>query len=264
MSARNVRPTATGSLFKEKSMLLHDSHGPGQRTLTALRTMRGALLIAMYVLFAAVSSHASAAERAFRLTPFSVLELNLPARYVIREASAASARIRGQADVIDRIVVEQHDGRVRIYVPGTISIEGQLVIEVDTVGLNELAVTGTGEVAAYGFAGSEFSLRLSGAPVVRVAGLDVDKLRVEMQGSGTVDASGRASTERMRIAGSGEYRAAGLAADQVQVELDGSGSVQVMAREGLEVRMSGSGGVRYRGEPKLSTRIDGSGTVERM
>ncbi|HWY73812.1 MAG TPA: DUF2807 domain-containing protein, partial [Burkholderiaceae bacterium] len=206
--------------------MLYDSHRPGRGTLSALRTMRRAFSIALYLLFTAFSSHALAAERAFRLTPFSNLELNLPARYVIREAGAASARIRGQAGVIDRIVVEQHDDRVRIYVPGTISIEGQLVIEVDTVGLNELAVTGAGEVEAHGFAGSEFSLRLSGAPVVRVSGLDVDKLRVEMQGSGTVDASGRASTERMRIAGSGEYRAADLAADEVQVRLEGSGSVQ--------------------------------------
>jgi len=264
MSARNVRPTRIGSLFKENSMLLHDSRTQNLRILTAFRTMRGALFIAMSVLFAALSSHASAAERAFRLTPFSTLELNLPARYVIREAGAASARIRGQAEVIDRIVVEQHDDRVRIYVPGTISIEGQLVIEIDTVGLNELVVNGAGEVQAHGFVGSEFSLRLVGAPVVRVTGLEVDKLRVEMQGSGIVDASGRVSTERLRIAGAGEYRAGDLAADSVDVELEGAGSVQVMARERLTVHMAGAGSVRYRGEPKLSTRIDGSGTVTRM
>jgi hypothetical protein len=262
---RHAGPEGIGSLSKEKSMSLHHVFAPATRAGTAPRmTRRGVLLGAASLLLAAASPFASAAERAFRLTPFSILELNLPARYVIREAGAASARVRGQPEVIDRIVVEQHDDRVRVYVPGSITIQGQLVIEVDTVGLNELVVTGAGEVEAHGFAGSEFSLRLSGAPVVRVAGLNVDKLRVEMQGSGTVDASGRASTERMRIAGSGEFRAADLAADAVQVELEGSASVEVMAREQLEVQMSGSGSVRYRGEPRLSTRIDGSGTVERM
>jgi Putative auto-transporter adhesin, head GIN domain len=227
-------------------------------------TRRGALLGAVCLLLASVSPLASAAQRAFSLTPFSTLELDLPARYVIREAGAASARARGAPEVINRIVFEQHDDRVRVYVPGEISIQGQLVIEIDTVGLNELVITGAGQVQANGFTGSEFSLHQLGAADIDLAGLDVDKLRVEMQGSGKVKASGRATKERMRIAGSGEFHGADLAADSVDIKLEGAASVEVMARERLEVDLSGAGSVRYRGEPKLSTDITGSGTAARM
>jgi hypothetical protein len=246
-------------------MALHDVFAPAMRAGSAPRmTRRAALLGGVSLLLAAASPFASAAQRAFRLVPFSILELDLPARYVIREAGAASALVRGEPEVIDRIVVEQHDDRVRVYVPGSITIKGQLVIEVDTVGLKELVVNGAGQVEAHGFAGSEFSLRLLGASSAKVTGLDVDKLRVETQGSGNVELSGRASDERIQMTGSGEYRAADLGADKVQIKLEGSASVEVMARKRLDVWIAGSGSVRYRGEPELSKQIDGSGTVGRM
>jgi hypothetical protein len=223
-----------------------------------------AILIAVSIVFTSFLSHASAAQRAFNLTAFSALELDLPARYVIREAGTASARVSGEPEVIDRIVVEQHADRVKIYVPGTISIQGQLVIEVDTVGLNELLVTGAGQVEASGFTGSEFSLRLTGAPIVSIGKLDVRRLSVDMQGSGSVDASGRASAERMRVAGAASWRGADLAADSVEIQVQGSPNVEVMARAQLTVRLVGAGRVRYRGDPKLSTHIIGTGTVGRL
>jgi hypothetical protein len=264
MNARNVRPTGIGSLFKEKSMLLHDPYTPARSAATALRTWRRALFIAISVLFTAASPFASAADRAYRLQPFSILELNLASRYVVRNASAPSALIRGRPEVIDRIVVEQHDDRVRIFVPGVLSDPGQIVIEVNAVGLKELDVKGAGEVEARGFNGPEFSLHLPGAANVNLSALDVDKLRVEMDGSGTIRASGRASSERVRIGGAGEFHAADLSADSVEVKIEGVGNVEVMARERLDARISGAGTVLYRGDPKVETRIDGAGTVGRM
>ena len=264
MTARYLWPMGIGSWFKEKAMRLDDSRTLAEHRLTALRTMRGVLLIAISVLFTALSSHASAAQRAVRLQPFSSVELDVPARYVIVAGNAPSARVRGDSEVIDRIVFEQHDDLVRVYVPGSITIQGQLVIEIDTVGLTELTVNGSGEVHGHGFIGSEFSLHSVGAAAVKLTGLDVDKLRVDLQGSGSIELSGRATDERTRMAGSGQYRAAELGSDKVDVRLEGSGSAEVLAREKLSAHISGSGSVRYRGDPKLSTSIDGSGTVERM
>jgi len=228
------------------------------------RKVRVALLSAACVLLAAAPPIASAAQRAVRLAPFSSLELNLPAHYIIRESSAASALVKGSSEVIDRVVIEQHDDRVRIYVPGSISIEGELTIEVHTLGLKELDVNGAGQVEARGFSGQEFSLRLLGAPTAKISGLDVEKLSVEMQGSAGAELSGRATRERMRIAGTGQCRASDLAADKAVVKLEGAANVEVMARERLDVNIAGAGSVRYRGDPKLSTSIAGSGTVARM
>jgi Putative auto-transporter adhesin, head GIN domain len=255
MSARNVRPEGIGSWLEDKAMSIADSLRPARRA---------TLLSAVCLALAVAAPFASAAQRAAALQPFSVLELNLPARYVIRESGVASWLVRGDSEVINRIVVEQHDDRVRVFVPGSITIQGQLVIEINTVGLKDLVVNGAGEVQGHGFTGPDFSLRSLGAAAVKLSGLDVDKVRVEMQGSGTVELSGRASTERLKIAGSGECHAADLVADQVEVKLTGSGQVEVMAHERLEVQMAGSGTVRYRGEPKLSSSISGSGSVAKM
>ena len=225
---------------------------------------RRMLMIAGALALAAVAPLASAAERAARLQPFSILELDLPARYVIRESGVASARMRGPSEVIDRIMLEQHDDRVRLYVPGSIVIQEPLVIEIDTVGLKELTVAAAGQVHGHGFAGSGFALHSVGAAEVRLTGLDLDKLRVEMQGSGSVELSGRGTDEQARITGSGQYRAADLGADKADLRLEGAASAEVMAREKLRVHISGSGSVRYRGDPKVTSTIEGSGTVERM
>jgi hypothetical protein len=246
-------------VLKDRSMPRHGSSAPAGPA-----AARRGLLVAVPLLLLGASRRASAAERAYRLAPFSALELDLAARYVVRNGSAASALIRARADVIERIVVEQHNDRVRIFVPGVLADAGQIVVEVNAVGLKELEIKGAGEVEAHGFNGPEFNLKLPGAADVRLAALDVDKLRVEMDGSGKIEASGRASNERIRIGGAGEFRAADLAADRVEVKLDGVGNVEVMARQKLDVRLNGSGTVRYRGDPKLSSHIDGAGTIERM
>ena len=256
-------PQQTGSLFKEKAMRRQNWLFQARRSGAALHATFRALF-AVASVWAAVVLPASAAERAYRLQPFSALELSLPARYVIRNAGAPSALIRGPSEVVDRIAVEQHDDRVRIYALSNISIQGQLVIEVNAVGLTELGVTGSGEVEGKGFSGPEFFLKQAGAADVRVSKLDVDKLRVEMQGSGKIELSGRATKERMRLAGAGEYRAEDLAADSVEVNLEGAGDVHVRAHEKLEVSISGAGNVRYVGDPKLTTHIEGAGTVERL
>jgi hypothetical protein len=261
MSGRPQGFEKIGSSFREKAMRFQDwlSATP-DRTLPAICR---ALFAAGSVLFVAISP-ASAAQRAYRLQPFSALELDLPAHYVIRNANAAGVQIQGPPEVIDRIVVEQHDDRTAIYVIGNISIQGELLISVDTVGLTALEVNGAGRVEATGFGGSEFSLKQQGAADVSLTALDVDKLRVEIQGSGKLSASGRATKERMRLAGAGEYRASNLAADSVEVKLEGAGDVEVMARRKLDVRISGAGNVRYLGDPKLEKDIEGAGTVSRM
>lgn len=241
-----------------------DSYALWRSVTEALSRVRRTLFIAASVLLALASPLASAAQKAYRLTPFSTLDLNLAARYVVRNSGSAGALIHARSDVLDRIVVEEHDDRVRIFVPGNLSDAGEIVIEVDTVALRELIVNGAGSVEGRGFAVPEFSVQQLGAANISMTALDVDKLRVEMQGSGSIEASGRATKERLRIAGAGQYHAADLVADKVDVKIEGAGDVEVMARETLDVHLSGAGSVRYRGDPKLSTNVDGAGIVGRM
>ena len=245
-------------------MMLRISSTRVRRAVARFYALRRVIFVATSIVFSTAPAFALAAERAYRLAPFSALELNLAARYVVRNGSAASVLIRGRPEVLERIVIEEHDERVRIFVPGVLSDAGQLLIEVETVGLKELQVKGAGEVEARGFSGRDFLLQLPGAANVKLDALDVDKLRVEMDGSGSIEASGRASTERVQIGGAGVFHAADLAADSVEVKVQGVGDVEVMAREKLDVHLSGAGSVRYRGEPKLKTQIDGAGSVERM
>jgi hypothetical protein len=228
------------------------------------RLLDATLAAAACLALTAASLPASAGERAQRLAPFSALQIEVPAHYVVRAASASNVRLHGPAEVLERIVVDQHDDTVRIYSTGNLTIKEPLEIEVAALGLKKLEISGAGTVEGRGFSGEEFSLVLSGAVSLKLTGLDVESFKAELNGSGDVMVSGRANSEKLTMSGASRYRAANLAADKVDLKVEGAGDAEVFAREKLHVKISGAGNVRYRGEPKVSQSIDGAGTVAQM
>jgi hypothetical protein len=104
-------------------------------------------------------------------------------------------------------------------------------------------------------------LDLSGSGSITGANLQVDTLRVNISGSGTMDLAGSADQQEVEVSGSGRYDAAGLPSRSVSVEISGSGRAEVAAAEQLRVDISGSGTVTYSGDPQVDQSISGSGRL---
>lgn len=105
------------------------------------------------------------------------------------------------------------------------------------------------------------SIELSGSGSVSGADLQVNALRVDISGSGTMNLAGVADQQEVEMSGSGQYGAAELLSRSVTIEISGSGNATVAASDQLRVEISGSGTVAYSGEPTIDQSISGSGRL---
>jgi hypothetical protein len=105
------------------------------------------------------------------------------------------------------------------------------------------------------------SLELSGSGSVSAENLRINALRVDIDGSGTIDLAGSADEQRIEVSGSGQYDAAELSSRSVEVDISGSGKATVAVTEQLRVDISGSGTVTYSGDPQIDQSVSGSGRL---
>lgn len=102
----------------------------------------------------------------------------------------------------------------------------------------------------------------SGSGNVRINGVNSDRLKLTINGSSSILATGRVNRLDVDINGSGDARLAALAATDVHAGLYGSGEATVRAANSLDADIYGSGDVRYVTRPRI-INVDrvGSGGV---
>ena len=106
------------------------------------------------------------------------------------------------------------------------------------------------------------SLSLSGSVAAKVAGVNSDKLKADISGSGALNAAGTVGKLSIDVSGSGSADLKNLHARSAGVDISGSGSVRVFASDSLEANISGSGSIEYAGNPKKVTKdVSGAGVI---
>ena len=104
---------------------------------------------------------------------------------------------------------------------------------------------------------------ISGSGSIRAEGVDSQRFRSSISGSGSATLAGRARAIDLSISGSGSYDASRLEAETGRFSISGSGSGVVNASEELDVSISGSGSIEVVGKPWVEQHISGSGRVSR-
>jgi hypothetical protein len=88
-------------------------------------------------------------------------------------------------------------------------------------------------------------------------------LDLNILGSGTVVAAGKANSVSVTVSGSGDVDVRALQAKDFSGVISGSGNVRAYASDAARVTMSGSGDIRVAGNPmRRSVERSGSGQVE--
>jgi len=149
------------------------------------------------------------------------------ARYVVRNAGAPSALILGRPDVMTASWSSSTDDPSDL-VPASCRMRedrdrGQ------RVGHERAGRQGRRANVRASAHGPGIRRRLPGAATVTSAPLDVDKLRVEIDGSGTIEETVAQALNECRIGVRRRVPRGDLSADSVEVERQGVGNVQVMA-----------------------------------
>jgi hypothetical protein len=184
------------------------------------------------------------------------LQIDLPAEVTFTQAAPgadAFVKIVGPKALVDRVVVE--NGRVGLKdgdEGGALRINGhgfhvsgdsdRLSIEITAPGVRAFTVNGSGDLYLKAY--------------------DQPSLVLEVNGSGGVDAQGKAKTVELRVSGSGEIDLRGLDTGDAKVAVSGSGEAHLAPHGAAEVDLSGSGDVYLTAKPTvLTSNVAGSGEV---
>lgn len=160
-----------------------------------------------------------------------------------RPGDRCQARLTGDSNLLGLILTEVSGNRLHIGVSRSIESQGPLRVEVQSPRLEELEVSGSGNV--------------------NLMGVDTPSLRIELGGSGNVRAEGRADALEVLADGSGNLDLARLRAEEASISISGAADAKVHAARRLKVDVSGAGNVVYYGRPaQVVTDISGAGDVE--
>lgn len=94
--------------------------------------------------------------------------------------------------------------------------------------------------------------------------LKVNKLNVEIKGSGTLMLNGSVIKQDVIVSGSAHYLASKLQSTIAIVNIYGSGDAQVNVEKELDVKVYGSGSLFYSGNPSIQSQSYGSGKVKKL
>jgi hypothetical protein len=176
---------------------------------------------------------------------FQRLELDGSAQVVVRRGPSRRLVITGGSHRIDdvitrvqagRLLIEPRDSVATVHIP-----DRPVTVIVSTPSLTGAAVHGSGTITADDLVGGD--------------------LETEVDGSGTIRASGRVDELAGSLDGSGALALGDLTARSATVDLAGSGDVHVAPRRTLTATVKGSGRVSYAGHPHVTRSVSGSGRV---
>jgi hypothetical protein len=140
----------------------------------------------------------------------------------------------------------------------------RIVVTVDVVRLERLALGGSGSIDAKSIKTPKLEAAVGGSGSIGLGELEASELSVALGGSGSFRADGRAQKLAINIAGSGRCDTEHLAAADVTVAVAGSGDARVRADMALRASIAGSGDVYYSGAATPQVAIVGSGRVKKI
>jgi hypothetical protein len=193
------------------------------------------------------------------------VSLGAPGTLVVEVGREGDLQIEGDANLVERLVVEREGDALVIRTPRRANFRPDLPLRyrLRVASLEGVSVAGSGRIEAAGVSAAAFDVSVAGSGEAVIGRLDARTVTVSVAGSGDAVLGGTADDIEVSIAGSGNAEAGDLAARRADVSIAGSGDATVHARDRLDVSIVGSGDVRYRGNPTVNRSVMGSGDVAR-
>ena len=206
--------------------------------------------------------------RNYQVGGFEEIDVAGPYNVTVRTGTGPSVAARGPQRMIERMIVEVRDGKLRIHPErqkswfGGWNSHGNVDLTVTVPQLRGASIAGSGDINVDQVKGDRFGGSVAGSGTLTVGTIDVQALEFSIAGSGDAKAgAGKAVTTKFDIAGSGGIDARGVQATTASISIAGSGSVRAHATGTADVSIMGSGDVDVTGGAKCSTSKAGSGDV---
>lgn len=205
------------------------------------------------------------------VSTFSAISLRVPGKLYLKQGNTQSVRIEAKESVIDDIITEVSGNKLIIRFPNTNIFKrsfnpGKIEIYVTVPDVNELGVSGSGDIIADELDARILDLAISGSGNINIGDLSSKKVKGSISGSGNINIEdgGVADELTFSISGSGNCNASGFEAENVTVNTSGSGNCNVKSNGSIKARIAGSGSIYYKGNASIDASVAGSGKVRQM
>ncbi|MFV0593688.1 MAG: head GIN domain-containing protein [Draconibacterium sp.] len=229
------------------------------------------LILCLVVAGLFITSSVKAEEQVREVSMFSGISLRVSANVYLSQGKKQSIRVVAKESTLEQLITEVNGDKLIIRFPGSNIFQrnfkpGKIEIYVTVPDVNDLSVSGSGDIIAEKLEARILNLSLSGSGGIKIASLESGKLKGNISGSGSIEVRGKkiADDLNVTISGSGNFNAADFEADQVSVTIAGSGNCNVLSNGNIKARIAGSGSVFYNGNPSIDASTAGSGRVKEM
>ncbi len=223
---------------------------------------------------------------------------------VVEQTGKYAIEVQAPLRYQNRIITVVNQGELHVYVKGSYSYSGNIVVKVQVKDLEKVTLTGSGDFETIGRIKSpQFSFRvsgsgdmeadlnakkvkgsLSGSGDVQISGitesfevtqsgsgdlmaehLDLLYAKLRMNSSGDTKFSGNADTFELYQGGSGDFSGRDFSVDDAKIRKTSSGDTRVTVEKSMEISISGSGDLYYSGRPEFKDlSVTGSGDIVRI
>jgi hypothetical protein len=188
---------------------------------------------------------AQGAESARALAPFRAIAIKGPVNIEVHAGQAQSVKVLGRPEFTSRVVTSVQGEELKIEFNGKrdVSMKDGDRIVVTVPSLVKCIVEGAGQVV--------------------IDNVKEDRLDLQFQGAGRLEAKGAAKWLRLKAQGVGEVTTQYLKAERADINFEGIGDVKVHASQTLNAVVRGMGSLTYFGRPKtLNKSVQGIGDVK--
>ncbi len=187
-------------------------------------------------------------------------------KVVLQEGNEGSLVVSAQENLMEYIVTEVKDGKLKIGTRKGYSIRSSENIEV-TVNYRDIrgaSMSGSGHLSANNkIKANDFDMAVSGSGSIDIE-LEAKDVDASVSGSGTVKLAGNSDAMSCSISGSGNINGYEMTVNKVTARISGSGSAKLNVKDEIHATTSGSGNVRYTGNPDIiEAKSSGSGSVKK-
>jgi hypothetical protein len=210
---------------------------------------------------------ASAADKRFGLTVFDTIEVSADIAVEVVTRAPVSAVASGPSDALDRLVLENRDGRLVISERKYAGDErrnaprGAVTLRINAANLQTATLVGAGSLKIDRLKGQRVAIGLRGPGSLTVGDVAADRLAVAMVGNGTMTLAGKAKQGQMSLSGASMLDAGKLAIDELSIDSEGAGDHLLNAVKSANVTARGIGKTIVLGRPVCTVRNIGSGSV---
>lgn len=214
-----------------------------------------------------VAAAQPAAMRNYSVTSFDRIRIDGPYEVKLKTNVAPFARASGTPSSLDGVSIGV-EGRTLVVRTGSGGwggypgeARGPVTIEVGTHDLQAAFINGAGALDVDRVRGLGFSVDINGPGMARIAGADVDQLKIGITGAGTARVSGRARKLTAIVRGTSSFEAKDLKSNDAVIGAEGPSVVRASVSNSAKVDASGLASVTLMGSPACEVNTKGSANV---